>query len=83
MTRFRRSICLERLTPKALEDNPWFRELLLRWHPSGKPSERAPEGRVTSLRVGIRDGYLTFYYAGQQIAYVKCSERQFFEKAHY
>lgn len=83
MTRFRRSICLERLTPRALENNPWFRELLLRWRPSGHPSERDMEERITSLRVGIRDGYLTFYCAGQQIAYVKCSETQFFEKAHY
>lgn len=46
------------------------------------PSKRV-EGRITSLRAGIRDGYLTFYCAGQQIAYVKCSERQFFEKAHH
>lgn len=82
MSKFARRLHDSRLTEAIVDANAWFRELLRLWRPAGTPSEKDAEGRVSSLRLAVRDGYLSFYGAGQQIAKVKCTEKSFHEEVH-
>ncbi|WP_139291487.1 hypothetical protein [Paracoccus sp. SM22M-07] len=82
MSKFARRLHDSRVTEETVDNNAWFRELLRLWRPAGTPSEKDGEGRVSSLRLAVRDGYLSFYGAGQQIAKVKCTERSFHEEVH-
>lgn len=83
MSKFTRRIDTSRLTSATVDEYHWFRELLLLWRPSGVPSERTAAGKFTSLRLAVRDGYLSFYCAGNQIAKVGCTNRSFYEETHY
>lgn len=47
-------------------ETPWFRDLLMLWHPPG--DELADNGQ--KLRLAIRNGYLNFYRTGQSVARV-------------
>lgn len=82
MSKFARRLHDSRLTEETVDFNAWFRELLRLWRPSGTASDKDAEGRISSLRLAVRDGYLSFYGAGQQIAKVKCTERSFHEEVH-
>lgn len=83
MSKFTRRIDTSRLTSATVDEHHWFRELLLRWRPSGVPSERTAAGKFASLRLAVRDGYLSFYCAGNQIAKVGCTYRSFYEETHH
>lgn len=83
MSKFTRRIDTSRLTSATVDEHHWFRELLLRWRPSGVPSERTAAGKFASLRLAVRDGYLSFYCAGNQIAKVGCTNRLFYEETHH
>lgn len=82
MSKFARRLHDSRLTEETVDSHAWFRELLRLWRPSGTASEKDAEGRISSLRLAVRDGYLSFYGAGQQIAKVKCTEQSFLEEVH-
>lgn len=82
MSKFARRLHKSRLTEKNVDNHAWFRELLRLWRPSGAASEQDGSGRITSLRLFVRDGYLSFYGAGQQIAKVVCKEQSFYEEVH-
>lgn len=82
MSKFARHLHEPRLSEKSVDTHAWFRELLRLWRPSGMASEKDAEGRISSLRLAVRDEYLTFYGAGQQIAKVECKEQSFHEEVH-
>lgn len=82
MSRFERRIELPRLTPKLVEEHPWFVELLKRWRPAGQAPLKNEKGQILSLRLFIRPkNIMTFYCGGQQIAKVQCSRELFRESA--
>ncbi|SNR68019.1 hypothetical protein EYF88_15745 [Paracoccus sediminis] len=82
MSRFQRRVELSRLTPKLVEEHPWFEELLKRWRPAGQAPLKNERGQILSLRLAIRSqDIMTFYCGGQQIAKVKCSKKQFHASA--
>lgn len=83
MSKFTRRVDTSRLTSTTVDEHHWFRELLLRWRPSGVPSERTAAAKFASLRLAVRDGYLSFYCAGNQIAKVGCTYRSFYEETHH
>lgn len=83
MKSFSRRIDLSRITLESVKDYPWFVELLRRWRPSGQPSKRNADGKVTSLRLFVREGYLSFYAAGNLIAEVRGFRGGLYEKAHW
>jgi hypothetical protein len=68
--------------PERVNKHFWFRELLRLWRPAGVPSDKDDDGNATSLRLAVRDGYLSFYCEGQLAAEVKCGPRSFYETAH-
>jgi hypothetical protein len=83
MSTFGRSFTIEKITGQVLEENPWFRDLLLNWRPAGDALQRDmnealksfANGRVQGekpehLRLAIRNGYLNFYRGGQSVAKV-------------
>lgn len=82
MSSFRRHIHPSRLTDKTVDEHPWFAELLRFWRPAGVPADEIG-GSPASLRLAVRDGYLSFYCAGQVAAEVKFGLRVFQERAHH
>lgn len=83
MTNFARRIDPSRLTEETVDAHPWFRELLRLWRPAGVPSDNETEGKAASLRLGVRDNYLSFYGAGQSIAKVSYTKSQFRQEVHH
>lgn len=82
MKSFSRRIDLTSMTIEGVKEYPWFVELLRRWRPSGQPSERNADGKVTSLRLFVRESYLSFYAAGNLIAEVRGFRNGLYERAH-
>ncbi|WP_285537879.1 hypothetical protein [Brucella sp. NBRC 12950] len=83
MSKFKRRIDPSLLTQATVDEHHWLRELLLRWRPSGVPSERSEDGKFLSLRLAVRNGYLSFYCAGNQIAKVGCANGFPYEETHH
>jgi len=74
MSRFKRKFDVDR-AKEALRapENAWLKDLLGYWRPAGSPQSAvsAQGPPADHLRLAIRDGYLSFYRAGQSVANVK------------
>ncbi|MGH6794724.1 MAG: hypothetical protein ACREDM_01485 [Methylocella sp.] len=81
MSIFARTFCIKRINDQVLEENPWFKDMLLYWRPAGDALRREMpqatelltkgpphEEDPERLRLAIRDGYINFYRGGQSIA---------------
>lgn len=95
MTKFSREFPVDHLTDPVLEENSWFTNLLLRWHPAGdavKSRLGVPEGvfardhvntgEFQHLRVAFRGRYMNFYCGGQSIAKVDFDRDRLQAKIH-
>ena len=80
---FARSFPIDGVDDRVLEENPWFRDILMHWRPAGdsvqkgtsKTHNDVASASVSNedperLRLAIRDGYLNFYRSGQSVAKV-------------
>jgi hypothetical protein len=83
MSTFARAFPIDRINDQVLEENPWFKDMLLHWRPAGDTLHRdmteahklVSSGQMQEedpkrLRLAIRDGYLNFYRGGQSVANV-------------
>lgn len=81
MSTFGRTFPTGKITEQVLEENPWFKDMLLHWRPAGdaihrdgseaqKPGQNGqiPEENPKHLRLAIRNGYLNLYRNGQSVA---------------
>ncbi|MGD0922768.1 MAG: hypothetical protein ABSA70_13525 [Terriglobia bacterium] len=84
MSTFARTFPIEQINSQVLEENPWFKDMLLYWRPAGDALHRdmtethklvssgqMPEEDPKRLRLAIRDGSLNLYRGGQSIAKVE------------
>lgn len=83
MSTFGRTFAIEKITDQVLEENTWFKDMLLDWRPAGDAFHRdmteahklvsnaqALEEDPKRLRLAIRDRYLNLYRGGQSVARV-------------
>ncbi|MGH8094069.1 MAG: hypothetical protein ACREIF_11450 [Chthoniobacterales bacterium] len=81
MSTFARTFCIKRINDQVLEENPWFKHMLLYWQPAGgalrrempQATELLTEGPPHEedperLRLAIRNDYLNLYRSGQSVA---------------
>jgi hypothetical protein len=96
MTDFSRKFPIDCLTHSVLEENPWFTDLLSRWHPAGDAlnirqgdtedvlarARVKNKGQFQHLRVAFRGGYMNFYCGGQSIAEVRFVRKKLRARIH-
>jgi hypothetical protein len=81
MSTFGRTFAIEKITGRVLDENPWFKDMLVYWRPAGDALQRdmtdadklvlsGPrlEEDPVRLRLAIRNGYLNLYRGGQSVA---------------
>jgi hypothetical protein len=81
MSTFSRKFPIHLIPDQVLEENSWFRDMLLHWRPAGdalhrdmrEANERVANGQMQKedpehLRLVIRHGYVNFYRGGQSLA---------------
>ncbi|WP_020507229.1 hypothetical protein [Lamprocystis purpurea] len=81
MAIFERTFPVELINDQVLDENPWFKDMLLDWRPAGDAlhrdmpeahkldsSDRMLEDVPNHLRLAIRKDYLNLYRGGQSIA---------------
>ena len=81
MSTFGRTFAIEKITGQVLEENPWFKDMLLHWRPAGDALHRdmidahklVSNGQMLEadpkhLRLAISNGYLNLYRSGQSVA---------------
>ncbi len=86
MSTFGRTFAIEKITGRVLEENPWFKDMLLDWRPAGDALHRdmteahkhVSSGQMLEedperLRLAIRKGYINLYRGGQSIAEIHCN----------
>lgn len=84
MSTFGRTFAIEKITDQVLEENTWFKDMLLDWRPAGDALHRdmteahklvsnaqTLEEDPKRLRLAIRDRYLNLYRGGQSVARVR------------
>ena len=75
MSPFARCFPVDKIDDRVLAENPWFRDMLLRWSPAGDALHHVTTDRRDAksgcLRLAIRDSYINFYHNGQSVAQVR------------
>ncbi len=84
MSTFARKFPIKQINDQVLEENPWFKDMLLYWRPAGDALHRdiaeahklvssgqMPEEDPKRLRLAIRNRYFNLYRGGQSVAKIR------------